>query len=182
MFLFEKQVYYINEIAMQLAAWKICFRDFLRRCDMVINRIKEVEPWWANLMELHHDINQALAYDSHHDHAGTLFPSMRVVETESEIVVEALLPGIQLSDLGITISKDREVVIRGDKNTLTQPEKSTWHRRETDIGKFNRTLFLPVRIDSDKSEAFLEDGVLKLILPKHSSEQGRKIPISVKSI
>ncbi|MEY4612905.1 MAG: hypothetical protein RL179_878 [Planctomycetota bacterium] len=166
---------------MQMAAWKLCTHAITRRFDMVINRIKEVEPWWANLMELHRDINQALALGSPNDHAGTSFPNMRVLESESEIVVEALLPGIQLSDLEINITKDREIVIRGEKKPIADSEKSTWHRRETDIGKFSRTLVLPVRIDSEKSNASLENGVLKLVLPKHSSEQGRKIPISVKN-
>ena len=166
-----------------MAAWKICTHDFLGESTMVINRIKEVEPWWANLMELHRDINQAFASSgSHPNHATLSYPSLKVVETESELVVEALLPGTQLSDLEITITKDREIVIQGNKPSLAEQEKSAWHLRETDFGKFNRTLFLPVRIDSDKSKAFLEDGVLKIVLPKHSSEQGRKIPISVKGI
>ena len=78
--------------------------------------------------------------------------------------------------LDITVTGPSQVTIKGERKPA-EPKDGTAHRRERIFGSFVRTVTLPSVLDADKVEAKLENGVLKLTLPKHEAAKPRKITV-----
>lgn len=107
-----------------------------------------------------------------------MVPAVDVAEEDGRLVVTADLPGISKDDIEITF-EDGVLTITG--TTREEKEKSDGSRyycRERFQGSFSRTLRIPDKVDMDKSEARVEDGVLELILPYKPEASPRKIQIS----
>ena len=103
------------------------------------------------------------------------FPAINVYEDEGHVYTEAELPGMALEDLDVSITGN-ELTIRG-KRQIDLPQGATALRRERLVGAFERTVELPVDIESENVQASLTNGVLLVTLPKARSVQPRKIQI-----
>lgn len=97
-------------------------------------------------------------------------------EQDDAYHLEAELPGVELGDIDITVTGPSQVTIKGERKPA-EPKDGTAHRRERIFGSFVRTVTLPSVLDADKVEAKLENGVLKLTLPKHEAAKPRKITV-----
>lgn len=107
---------------------------------------------------------------------GLMFqPHVDIVEDEQSIVLFADLPGVRKDDIDIDV---REGVL-----TLTgpvSPPEESWQplMREFQMGGFSRRFTLSERIDTERINAKLEHGVLRLELPKVAQAEPRKIEIT----
>ncbi len=99
-----------------------------------------------------------------------------VVENENEFVVKASVPGVKPEDVEITVHGDT-LTIRGQTQVEEEKKGETWHLRERRFGAFQRSLSLPVPIDSDKANASYDHGVLTLTLPKAEAAKPKQIKI-----
>ncbi|MCI0639143.1 MAG: Hsp20/alpha crystallin family protein [Gemmataceae bacterium] len=104
------------------------------------------------------------------------FPAVNVWEDGDSLHVEAELPGLQLEDLEIFVTGNNQLTIKGERKQQT-PEKASEHRLEWHYGSFVRTLTLPFPVDDRKVNARLENGVLRIELPKHEAARPRRIPV-----
>ena len=95
---------------------------------------------------------------------------------EQAFTLRAELPGLQPDQLELSVGEDW--IEFGAKREATIPDGYTPLRRERSAYEFERRVNLPKRIDGDKVEAQLRDGVLTVTLPKHASVQPRQISIS----
>jgi HSP20 family protein len=110
------------------------------------------------------------------DVPGEWFPAMDVVETEDEFRLVAELPGIKKEAVKVSFTEN-VVTIRGEKKAEMREEKENWHQVERSYGVFERSIRLPVPVDSDKVKARFEDGVLTVLLPKAAEARSREINI-----
>jgi HSP20 family protein len=101
--------------------------------------------------------------------------NVNVRDEEDTFVLSALVPGLKAEDLNIQVLED-VVRIEGE----FQANEEDYLLRELPNGSFQRTLRMPVEIDTDKVEAKITDGVLTLRLPKAESARPRKIKIAAK--
>jgi HSP20 family protein len=69
-----------------------------------------------------------------------------------------------------------QMTISGRRQIAEQKDAGFW-RRERTQGSFVRTLTVPWKIDSDKIEATLRDGVLTIKLPKAEQAKPRKVKV-----
>jgi HSP20 family protein len=97
---------------------------------------------------------------------------INVREEDDAYVLSALVPGIKSDELNIQVLED-VVRIEGEYKA----EENQYLVRELPSGSFNRTLRLPVPIDSEHVEAEVTDGVLTLKLPKAESARPKQIKI-----
>ncbi len=104
------------------------------------------------------------------------FPAVNVREEEEALNVEAQLPGMSLQDLEIFVTGNNQLTIKGERKPSVQG-KATQHRQERPFGKFVRTLALSFPVDDSKVDARLENGILKIHLPKHEAARPRKITV-----
>ena len=103
-------------------------------------------------------------------------PAVNVWEEGDAAVLEAELPGVEFKDLEIFVTGGNHLTVKGVRKPLV-PDKGVWHRQERPVGTFSRSLTLPYMIDADKVEAKLDNGVLRVRLPKHESARPRKITV-----
>lgn len=97
-------------------------------------------------------------------------------EHDSTLVVRALVPGVNPSDLEIT-TEGGVLTISGEaKQSEISPDISIY-RQELPTGKFSRALKLNGRFDLEAIQAKYEHGILTLRIPRQASELKRVIPI-----
>lgn len=103
-------------------------------------------------------------------------PQVDVIDGDSEIRVQAALPGVDRKDLQVDVTEDM-VSIRGSTRHEHSEEKESYFRSELLRGEFARTIPLPVAVDAAKARASFRDGLLELVLPKTETRQRRTVPI-----
>ncbi len=111
--------------------------------------------------------------------AVNLMPPVDMVETEKELVIKAVVPGVADEDLTIDISGNT-LTIKGESKSEKEEKDENHLYREFRYGTFARTLTLPAGLNTDKAEAELENGILKLTLPKVESAKPKAIKVKAK--
>jgi len=110
---------------------------------------------------------------------GMWLPDVDVSETPEEIVVKADIPGIDEKDLSVTLSGDN-LIIKGERKEEKEEKGKHFHRIERSYGSFQRSIPLPVAVETDKIDATYNNGVLEIHLPKTAEAKPKQIKISVK--
>ena len=108
--------------------------------------------------------------------ANATAPAINVLETEKEYKVELAAPGMTKEDFNIHINEENDLVISMEKKAENTEEKKEgrYLRREFSYTKFQQTLILPDDVDKNKIDAKVNDGVLKIELPKVAPEEKPK--------
>ena len=103
-----------------------------------------------------------------------------VYDRGEDIIVQAYVPGVRAEHLDIQIDDD-VLTISGSFPQLYDQEESgnwTWQVRELRSGNFQRSLSLPFKVDYDRAEAHVEDGILRMTFPKAAEARPRRIAVS----
>jgi HSP20 family protein len=111
--------------------------------------------------------------------AGTaVAPRIDVSETDSEIKIEAEMPGVEEKDVEVVLSNGR-LTIKGEKKQEKEEKKKDYHVVERAYGSFARSIGLPFTADPEKVKASFTKGVLTVTVPKPPEVKAkeRKIPI-----
>ena len=103
---------------------------------------------------------------------------LNVVQDGENIVVHAAMPGIDPSDLSVTIEDD-VLTIRGQTASEGEREDGKYLVREMHSGSFYRSLRLPDTLDADKAQTCYDHGVLTISLPRLEARQARQLSINV---
>lgn len=107
-------------------------------------------------------------------------PAVDLAEKEGDFVVKAELPGVDRSDVRITM-QDNVLTIRGEKRQEKEESgKPNYRRVERSYGSFERSFALPAPVKSDGVEAAFKDGILTITLPKAEEARPRQIDVKVK--
>ena len=101
-------------------------------------------------------------------------PVTNVNETDKDFLLTMEMPGVDKKDVRVEIEND-QIIVTGEKTEKTETEGLL--RREIRSEKFRRSFVLDSAIDRDNIKAKLENGVLKVTLPKKAESVGRKIDI-----
>jgi HSP20 family protein len=104
------------------------------------------------------------------------YPLVNVREEADALHVEADLPGVGPDHLEVLIRHGTELTLQGEREAIGGA-MGTWHQRERSEGRFQRVVMLPVAVDAAKVQAFLDQGVLRLVLPKAESVKPHRIPV-----
>jgi HSP20 family protein len=103
------------------------------------------------------------------------FPTVNVYAGPDGITLLAELPGVEKDDLEVHAHRDT-LTLRGTRRPAAETDE-VYHRRERRSGAFTRSIQLPYRIDPERIEARLENGVLHLSLPRPEEDKPRRIAI-----
>jgi HSP20 family protein len=103
-------------------------------------------------------------------------PSANVWEENDTVHVEMAVPGIKKEDIEITITED-SVSIRGNNKSEEKEDNNKRYYYRSMESSFEQTFNLPTKVDSNKSEAQLKDGVIHLTLPKADEVKPKSIEI-----
>lgn len=105
-----------------------------------------------------------------------VFPLTNVSEDTENYYVRAELPGIKSNELNIQVTEEG-VSISGERKIPEEGNTVRYHRREREAGKFSRLINLPKKVDVNKVEASMENGILKVTIPKSEAAKPRKITV-----
>ncbi len=105
-------------------------------------------------------------------------PAIDLYQTEGDVILKASLPGLKADDVQISITGD-VLTIKGEFRQNDEAKNSTYHLKEQRSGSFERSLSLPTLVQTDKTKAEFENGILTITMPK--AEQVRPKTISVKA-
>ena len=103
-------------------------------------------------------------------------PAVDIFEKAGEIVVEAEIPGVSQADIMITVQSNR-VEIKGAKKEAAPSGKARYLRLEREFGRFRRLIALPCTVVPDKARAFLDSGVLIILLIKYQPAENAEVEI-----
>jgi HSP20 family protein len=107
---------------------------------------------------------------------GTWSPAVDIYETPSKFVLTAEVPGVQNSEIDIRVV-DGKLILRGERRWGRDSSGEHFHRLESAYGKFERTFNLSEQIDVDHISAEIEQGVLKVVLPKRGASGSKRIEV-----
>lgn len=101
-----------------------------------------------------------------------------IYETENAVIVEAQIPGIKEENVEVNIEGNVLTINAHQEETEEQKNKKKTVYKSTRQTSFNYSTNLPRIVYSSKTEAELEEGVLKITIPK--TEEGKPKKIEVK--
>jgi HSP20 family protein len=114
------------------------------------------------------------------DRGGNLVPRVDISETDSEITVEAELPGMIEKDIEVSVSDDA-LTIKGEKKAESEKKEKQFVRTERSFGRIERTIPIHEDILADKVSARFDKGVLSVTLPKAPEARKKVKKIAVAS-
>lgn len=101
---------------------------------------------------------------------------LNIWSDDDAVAVTVEVPGIARADLGIEATADT-LTISGERKAAVEPT-TTSILRERAYGRFSRTVTLPWRIDPERVEARLANGVLSVVLRRAESDKPRRIAVA----
>ncbi len=105
-----------------------------------------------------------------------LTPIVNVSETPDAYHMEAEMPGVNKENLEISL-EGTELTIVGHKK-VEEPQGTAVHFRESRPFAYRRVFELDPSIDTERISAHMEQGILKLTLPKGEKAKPKKIKVS----
>jgi HSP20 family protein len=103
-------------------------------------------------------------------------PAVDIIENEKELVVLADMPGVDSKNVDIDL-KDNQLTIIGRIDSI-EDEKEVSSYKEFNWGDYFRLFTLSDIIDQGKITAKMDNGVLRLVLPKVEKAKPQKIKVT----
>lgn len=104
-------------------------------------------------------------------------PKVDFSEIDGGYELTAELPGMGEEDVECTLAGNM-LTVKGEKQETKEKEKKGYYIRERSYGSFMRNFTLPEDVDTDKLDATVSDGVLRIFMPKGDEKQkSRKIEV-----
>jgi len=137
-------------------------------------RNNELRPM-SNMLSLFDDFfNRVYEDESSDDNFRAM--AMDIVELDKEFQIMANLPGLKKEDIKISVH-DNQLQIEAICSGSKEEKQGTMYRCERYSGSYRRTLALPENAAISKISAKMEDGVLKLVVPKKEPSPKQEITI-----
>ena len=106
-------------------------------------------------------------------------PALDLYDDKDGLVVKVELPGMKKEDIAISL-EDGLLTVSGERKQDLKHDAATTCRCERVMGRFERRISLPCKVDAGKIKAAYTDGVLTVTLPKSEEAKPKQIPITIK--
>jgi HSP20 family molecular chaperone IbpA len=103
-------------------------------------------------------------------------PAVDILENEKELIVLADMPGVESKNVNIDL-RDNHLTITGRIDAM-EDEKEVSLYKEFNWGDYYRLFTLSDVIDQGKITAKMDNGVLRLVLPKVEKAKPQKIKVT----
>lgn len=110
--------------------------------------------------------------------AFTSFP-IDIKENETAYTAEMNVPGFKKEDIDISLDNGIMTIKSKKEESSEQKEDGKYIVKERSVSNLSRSLRIPENVDVSKIEANMEDGILKITLPKaEKKDTSTKVQIS----
>ena len=147
--------------------------------------VRQLSPWssgWNTpgnaLARMRRDMEtlmERLTGESADGSVAGVFPPMNVSEDLDHYYVRALIPGIDASELNVSVVH-QTIAVSGTRRS-PEEEGVSYHRKERAEGPFSRSVTLPASFDGARIDAKYIDGILTLTLPKPEAAKPRRVTV-----
>jgi HSP20 family protein len=103
-------------------------------------------------------------------------PAVDVREEADSILVEAELPGMKPEDVSVNLEGNL-LTISGERKFEHEKKEEGYRRIERSYGSFSRSFTLPDTVALERCEAEMNNGILKIRVPKSEKAQPRRIDV-----
>ena len=134
------------------------------------DEMAQMSPMLAHALGLHGQQQGSAA-------ATAWAPALDISERKDAYLVTVELPGVQVDDLEITM-EDGLLTIQGERHFAHDSSEQQFHRVERRYGAFRRSITLPAQVMADEVEASMEDGVLRILVPKAEEAKPKRIQVN----
>jgi len=108
-------------------------------------------------------------------------PSVDIVDDGDRIRILFELPGVEASDLKLTI-RGRVLTVRGNKRGKTSPREGLrFYCMERYFGTFLKSVPLPRPVNSRQAKTRLSRGILEVVLPRVPDLREKEVEVPIKS-
>ena len=105
-------------------------------------------------------------------------PAVDISETPDALVLTADLPGVKLEEIELKL-EDGTLTLSGKREFEKKEDTGAYHRIERSYGTFQRAFALPDTVEADKVSATVDNGVLKVTLPKKEIAKPKTIKVQI---
>ncbi|RDI96067.1 Hsp20/alpha crystallin family protein [Meiothermus sp. QL-1] len=133
--------------------------------------LSTVSDFWSEFDRLWREVTASLGGSLH-----TRAYPFDLYETDDSLVLELAVPGLRKEDLEVRL-EGNQLTVRGTYPEVSEGERRYW-ARGLPRGSFAQSITLPASVESEKIQATLSDGLLRLTLPKAEEARVRRIAIS----
>jgi len=130
---------------------------------------------WPSLLE-ERDFRDLMNFPEYIDEASGL----DIYETDDAVIVEAQVPGIQEKDVDVTVEGNILTISAKREETEEEKEKKKTVYKCTRQTSFHYTTTLPRMVNAEQAEAEVENGVVKITVPKAEEEKPKKVSVRKK--
>ena len=101
---------------------------------------------------------------------------VEIADQDDTLIVRAEVPGFAPKDLEVKVEPSR-VLIHAQSETSKQRSSGKTIYSECEKNQIFRLLNLPTKVNADRVSASLQDGVLKITLPKATTVKANKVEV-----
>ena len=112
------------------------------------------------------------------EEGAALEPPVEIAESDNDVTVKMLVPGVEKDQLQVTVDED-VLTVRGEMRKEHEEKKKNYYRQEIQYGAFQRAVRLPAEVEGTKALADLKNGALKITLPKSKQPKAQQIKVAV---
>ena len=105
---------------------------------------------------------------------------VNIVENEDSYTLTAEVPGINEKDIDLEI-KDGQMTLKGHAEESQEEEGEHYRMREFSHRSFERSFTIGEGVDQDHISAKLDNGVLKVVLPKKEEAKPKTVKVEIGS-
>jgi HSP20 family protein len=139
-------------------------------------RTHDLDRTFSMLDHLRREMDRAFSEYDHVLGGGTANqPFTNVYDEGNAFVVVAEVPGLSEKELDVRLNQD--VLTLSGELKAEVPEGYSVHRRERGTLRFSRSYVLPARVDPERVEAILKDGLLTVRVEKAAELRPRQISV-----
>ncbi|MBF0100623.1 MAG: Hsp20/alpha crystallin family protein [Desulfobacterales bacterium] len=107
-----------------------------------------------------------------------VYPPVNLYEDNENLYLTCEIPGVSPNDIDIHVERE-SIQLKGERKIETEAKDGQYHRRERESGKFLKKISLPIRINTEAVKASIENGVLKVAMPKAEEVKPKKIQVKL---
>lgn len=130
-------------------------------------------PWWPSFFE-----DEGWSFGSDWPELSTS-RGLDIYETDDAVVVEAAVPGVPEDKVDVTVEGNVVSISAEYKEEEEEKQKKKTYKSSRQTS-FNYSTSLPRIVDSTRAEAEVENGVVKITIPKTEEEKPKRIEIKKK--
>ncbi len=135
---------------------------------------QELRPMGTMLSIFDDFFNRAFEEDAAEENFRSM--PMDIIEHEKEYEILANLPGFRKEHVKISVH-DNQLLLEAKVTETKEETQGCVYRCERYSGNYRRNLLLPENSDVSKIIAKMEDGVLRLVIPKKEPSPQKEIVI-----